>query len=305
MSTRRDFVRGALAGAVGLSLCSRAFGQAAESIVATRLSPTLVLLTGNGGNVAVVVGDAGLLMVDGGLPDRSGELAQSLAAVSSRPVTVLFNTHWHFDHVGSNERLGKAGARIVGHENTRKHLAAGATLEAMKMKFEPMPPHAVPAQTFTSRGSLAFGKETIEYIPVEPAHTDGDAFVFLPGQNVLHTGDLFFRDMYPFIDYSTGGWIGGMVAAADTMYKACDASTRIIPGHGPLSTRDDLKRSRDMLATVHERLAGLAKRGLSADEVVKQMPNKDFDGLWGKGFMNPETFARVAYTSLLRHNDRR
>jgi cyclase len=301
LHTRRQFLQTILTGAVGLTITWPVFGQDAPPITATKLTPTLVLFTGNGGNIALLLGTTGLMLIDGGLPDRTSELMKAIATVDARPVTTVFNTHWHYDHTGSNEQLGKSGARIVAHENTAKYLGRPMALEALNMTFEPLQPHGIPKETFSTRGALTFDKETVEYVHPGPAHTDGDAYVLIRSQNVLHTGDLLFAGFYPFIDYSTGGWIGGMIAATDQMYKACDASTRVIPGHGPLSTREDLKASHDMLVLVHERLSTYAKKGASVDEVVKAMPNKDLDPKWGKGFMNPENFVRIAYTGLLRH----
>jgi cyclase len=140
----------------------------------------------------------------------------------------------------------------------------------------------------------------VEFTPVPPAHTDGDAFLFFPEVNILHTGDLLFNGTYPLIDYSTGGWIGGMAAAGDRLLEIGDARTRIIPGHGPMATKEDLKASRDMLAAVHDRLEKFRKEGKSAKEVVAAAPTKDFDGRFGKG-MKPDQFVEIAYTGLLRH----
>lgn len=298
---RRDFVQTLLTGAVGLSITWPAYGQGASPITATKLTPALALLTGNGGNVLAVIGPDGLMLIDGGLPDRASEMLKAVAGVSTHPVTMLFNTHWHFDHTGINPLVGKAGATIMAHENTRKHLSTGVFMEALNMKIDAMAKPGLPTKTFSTRGKTTFGKEALEYVPVAPAHTDGDAYVFFPGSNVLHTGDLLFNNLFPFIDYSTGGWLGGMIAACDTLYKACDAQTRVVPGHGEPGTRDTIKSSQDMLTRVSDRLAPFVKKGASADEVVKAHPLKGFDASLGKGFMNQETFVRVAYTSLLRH----
>ena len=177
-------------------------------------------------------------------------------------------------------------------------------LEALNRAFEPLKPEGLPVEVFSKGGKMSFGKQKLEYVHVAPAHTDGDTYVFLPGPNVLHTGDLWFNGFYPVIDYSTGGWIGGMVAASDALLKVGDSRTRIIPGHGPLGTKDELKATREMLHTVQQRLEALSKQGKSVDEVLAAKPTKDLDDKWGKGFMNPETFVRVAYTSLSRHSQR-
>jgi cyclase len=305
LSNRRDFLRAVIGGAAGMTFAYRAYGQAApQPITATKLSADLAVLAGDGGNVAIVIGPDGLMMIDGGLPNRVADLQKAITEVDAHKVRVLFNTHWHFDHTGSNETLGAAGAKIIAHENTKKWLSQKVTMEAFNRTFEPLKPEGIPTEVFSKGGKMSFGKEKIEYVHVAPAHTDSDAYVFLPGPNVLHTGDLLFSGFYPVIDYSTGGWIGGMVAAADAMLKVGDNKTRVVPGHGPLGTKDELKASRDMMHTVHERLETLSKQGKSVDEVLAAKPTKDLDEKWGKGLMNPENFVRVAYTSLSRHSQK-
>ncbi len=301
-SNRRDFLRAVIGGAAGMSFAYSAFGQAAPPpITATKLSADLALLAGDGGNVAIVIGPDGLMMIDGGLPNRVAELQKAIAEVDSHKVQVLFNTHWHFDHTGSNETLGASGVKIIAHENTKKWLSQKVTLEALNRTFEPLKPEGLPVEVFAKGGKMTFGKEKIEYTHVAPAHTDSDTYVFLHGANVLHTGDLMFNGFYPVVDYSTGGWIGGMAAASDALLKVGDSKTRIIPGHGPMATKDDLKATRDMLHTVHERLEAFSKQGKSVDEVLAAQPTKDLDEKWGKGFMTPALFVRVAYTSISKH----
>ena len=299
---RRGFLRALLGAPAGLSLTLDAFGQGAAPIQAVKLSPKLALISGDGGNIAVVIAPDGLLMVDTGLAAQSAALLSAVAdQVDTHQVRTVFNTHWHPDHVGGNETLGKAGARIIAHENVKKRLSQKTTIEAANETVEPLKAEGLPVQTFTKPGILKFGAEKIEYTPVPTAHTDGDAYLFFPSVNVLHTGDLLFMGRYPFMDYSTGGWIGGLVAAADAMLKVGDAKTRIIPGHGALASKPDLKANRDMLATVHERLAAMAKEGKTADEAVAAAPTKDFDAKWASGRTNIENFVRGAYTGLLRH----
>jgi glyoxylase-like metal-dependent hydrolase (beta-lactamase superfamily II) len=301
--SRREFLQAVVAGAVGATFTYRtAFGQGAPPpITATKLSPSVVLLSGDGGNVALVLAPDGLMLVDGGLPERAADLLKAVTDVDAHKITTVFNTHWHFDHIGCNETLGKSGAKIIAHENVKKRLGMRVTMEALNRTFEPLKPEGQPSQTFAKNGKMTFGKESIEYAHVDPAHTDGDSYVFFPGPNVLHTGDLLFTGTYPVIDYSTGGWLGGMIAAADTMMKVGDANTKIIPGHGALSTRADLKASHDMMSGVRDRLAPLVKQGKSPDEVVASKPTKDLDEKWGKGFMTPDLFVRAAYVSLQRH----
>jgi cyclase len=303
-SNRRDFLQALVGGAAGVSFTYSVFGQAAQApppIKATKLTDDLAVLMGDGGNVAVVIAPDGLMMIDGGLPNRTQDMLKAVEEVDSHKVRILFNTHWHFDHVGCNEALGKSGARIIAHENVKKRLSVKVDSEALGRSFDPLKPEGLPAETFTKGGKLTFGKQKIDYSHFVDGHTDGDAYLFLPKANVLHTGDLLFSGMYPVIDYSTGGWIGGMASACDTMLKVGDAKTRVIPGHGALASKDDLRASRDMLHTVHERLAAMAKQGRTVDEVVASAPTKDLDEQWGKA--RPAAgFVKQAYNSLLHRN---
>ena len=298
--TRRSLLRG-LAGAASFAFTPSLFGQA-DTIQSTKLTDRLYVLMGDGGNVAVLVSPDGLFMVDGGLPDRAPGMLAAVAKVSKKPVVTLFDTHWHSDHVGSNVALGQKGAKIVAHDNVRTRLSSTQTIEAFNRKVDPLPAAGIPGVTFHDKGAIPFAGETIQYEPVAPAHTDGDTFLFFPNDNVLHTGDLLFNGFYPFIDYSTKGWLGGMIAAEDRLLTVGDAKTRIIPGHGALATRDDLKNSRDMLETVMNRFEPMVKAGKSVEEAVAAAPLKDLDALWGGGFMKPDAFVQVAYTSVLRHH---
>ncbi|HEX8312727.1 MAG TPA: MBL fold metallo-hydrolase, partial [Chthoniobacteraceae bacterium] len=251
--------------------------------------------------IALLAGDDGSLVVDSGLADLATGTAAELAKAG--PLALLVNTHWHFDHAGGNERLARAGARIVATENCRSRLASEQKVEALAMTFPPAAMSARPVVTFTQETTLHLNGERIRLVPIPPAHTDGDVFVRFETANVLHLGDTFFHGVYPFIDYSSGGWIGGMVAAVKTALTLTDATTKIIPGHGAVASQADLKGYLTFLETAHERLAKLKAAGKSADEAVAAAPFKDFDEKLGGGFLKPEQFARIAYEGLLRHRE--
>jgi cyclase len=300
---RREFLQAVLAAAVGSTVTYRAFAQQGTppAITATKLAPDLVLLAGDGGNMALVIGTDGLTLIDGGLPDRSADLLKAIADVDGHKVTTLFNTHWHYDHVGVNEALGQTGAKIIAHENTKKHLSVKTVFESANRTFDPLKPEGIPAETFTTGGMLTHGKQQLAYTHIPLAHTDGDAYVFFPALNILHTGDMLFNGTFPVIDYSTGGWIGGMASAAEAMGKVGDAQTRIIPGHGPMATKADLKTTHDMLATIHDRIAAMIKAGKPVEEAVAAKPTAEFDAMYGQGVRKPDAFVQVAYTSIIRH----
>lgn len=272
-------------------------------LVTTKLSDSLALLAGPGGNMAVLTGGTteGALLVDTGVHPTAPALARGAEAVAGKPVTTVINTHWHFDHTGGNEFFGRHGARLIAHDNVRARMGSDQLIEAFGYTFPPSPAAALPALTFPETLTLHHGSETIHLQHVAPAHTDGDVLVHFTRANVLHTGDLFFNGFYPFIDFSSRGWIGGMVAAADRALAMCDGQTRVIPGHGPLGAPADLKAARDMLATIQGRIEKLLDAGKSPDEVVAATPTRDLDERWGKGFFNGELFTRNATAGILRH----
>lgn len=308
-TNRRDFLRTLAGGAVGLSLGYSVLGQQAPPAVkATKLTDRITLLANDGGNVAVIAGDDGLMMIDGGFANRADELLKAVAGVDSHKVQVLFDTHWHFDHSGCNETLGASGAKIIGHVNTKKWLSQAVVSKALNQAqnapadraFGPLKPEGLPKQTFGKGGKMTFGKEKIEYTYFPLAHTDSDVYLFFPDANVLHTGDLFFNGFYPFIDYSTGGRISGMAAAASALLKVGDDQTKIIPGHGPMATKENVKASAEMLHTVQTRLEAMAKQGKTLDEVIAAAPTKDLDDKWGK-VLPPKVFLGMAYGSITEH----
>ncbi len=304
MSNRREFLSALVGGAAGLTFTYRALGQnPPPPMKVSKLTDRITLISGDGGNVAVVIGDDGLMMVDGGYAERASELLKNISEqVDTHKVRILFDTHWHLDHVGCNETLGAAGVKIMAHENVKKRVRVKTTMESMNRTFDPLKPEGFPTQEFSKGGKMTFGKEKIEYTHVPLAHTDGDSFLFFPEANIIHTGDLLFNGFYPVIDYSTGGWVGGMAHACSVLQLTGDTHTRVIPGHGPMATKDDLQATGIMLATITERLEKLVKEGKSADEAVAAAPTKEFDDKYGHGAFKPDVWTKIAYTSVVRHN---
>jgi cyclase len=298
--TRRAFVEALITGTAGLTITWPAFGQGRgpAPITVSKLTERIAALSGAGGNIGVLVGIDGVLMIDGGLANRAMDVVAAAAQISPRMVQALFNTHYHFDHVGSNEFLGMRGVRIVAHENVKKRLMTTFENPAMGRPMEALAPAGLPTETFARTGRLMFGAETLEYTHTPLAHTDGDAFVFFPAANVLHTGDLFWTGRYPVIDYSVGGSLAAMAATLEQMDKVGDANTRIIPGHGiPGATKAEMRQIREMWLAINQRLEEHARQGRSADEVVTAMPTRDFD--MRMGVANPEAFVRQAYGGVL------
>ena len=314
IDNRRDFLRALLGGAAGLSLTvtARAFGQAAVQgaapatpVTIKRLTGTIYVLSGAGGNVGLVISPEGGLMIDGGLPNRAGDVAKAVADVARKPVQVLFNTHYHGDHVGSNELLGKAKVRIIAHANVKKRLGERIESQAFGRTLEPLSAVGQPTETFPVGGRLTFGREVLQYTHVPLAHTDGDAFVYLATSNVLHTGDLLFIERYPVIDFTVGGSLAGMTSALDRLDRAVNVETQVIPGHGPVVTIKELRATRNIWAELNQRLEMMVKEGRSVDEVVKMAPTKDFDAKVGpQAAQTAEGFLRQAYGGIVARQKR-
>jgi cyclase len=300
-TTRRQFLQTAAGGAVAM----RAFAQVQQAtggIIATKLADNFTLLSGVGCNVLVVRSPEGLLMVDGGQPERAGALLDAVTQLAGNAsVRVLFNTHWHLEHTGANDRLGRAGTKIVANENTRLWMGRDILVEWQKNKiYPPRAKEARPTETFLAHESpkkMSFGNEQIQYGLLFQAHTDGDIYVFFPGPNILMAGDVVSVGSYPILDYSTGGWIGGMANASRDLLQLTDAQTRIIPGTGPIQTKADLQAQFDMLSAVRTRLANMMKQGLGAKDMVAAAPTKEFDAKWG----DPTLFVTNAYPGLWGH----
>jgi glyoxylase-like metal-dependent hydrolase (beta-lactamase superfamily II) len=237
-------------------------------------------------------------MIDGGTANRAGDLLAAIAGVDPRVIQILFNTHYHFDHVGSNDVLGARHVRIVAHENVKKRLAMTFDDPAMGRKMEALSPAGLPVETFSNGGKLDFGGEHIEYTHTPMAHTDGDAYFLLRSSNILHTGDLLWIGRYPVVDYTVGGSLGRMAESIGEMDALIGDDTRIIPGHGPASvTRSQMRQTREMWIEIDRRLGEHAKQGHSIDEVLAAAPTKDFDEKLGVRM--PATFLSQAYGGVL------
>ncbi len=299
-TNRRDALRLLTFGLGAGALTTRSFAQdAPPAIGAERLREGLTMVTGAGGNIVVCSGADGGLLVDSGLADQALRTAAKIAE-SAPYVALLVNTHWHFDHAGGNARFGGGGARIVASANCRRRLGSEQVIEAFGRELPASPKEALPTVTIESETALHANGQTVRLVPVPPAHTDGDVIVCFEEANLLHMGDLFFHGMFPFIDYSSGGNIPGMVAAAEKAIALVDADTVIVPGHGPVATPDDLKGYHAFLETMSGRLASCKERGLDAEAVVAEKPAQDYVAAMGGGFLDVDSFVKIAYESLLR-----
>ena len=271
-------------------------GAAVAAITTHKLRSNIAVLEGSGGNIAVLSGSDGKLLVDAGIAVSRKRISKALAEISPEPVTHLVNTHWHFDHADGNQWLGSAGAKIIAHENTKRHLAAIQRVEDWDYNFLPSPPEAIPAETIAAEGTMKLNKTSLALRHHKAAHTDSDISIAFGEANILHTGDTYWNGIYPFIDYSTGGSIDGMIAACEANLSLATAETIIIPGHGPpVSNRSELKQFRDMLASIRENVSELKRRGLTVTETITAKPTAAFDAKWGQFVIDPAFFTKLVY----------
>jgi glyoxylase-like metal-dependent hydrolase (beta-lactamase superfamily II) len=269
----------------------------ATAPVTTKLTDSLHLISGPGGNICVFTWPEGKLSIDSGVMGASDAILAQIDSLGQQPLRILINTHWHYDHTDGNEAFHKKGALIVAHENVRKRMSATQDIDFFNAHMPASPAAALPESTFVSDTKFNLGTEEIHVTHVPPAHTDGDSFIQFTNANVVHTGDIAFKGMYPFIDYSTGGRVDGMIAGVDKILTLCDGKTTIIPGHGPVMTAAELKQYRDMLADVAQRVRTLKKQGKSVAEIVAAKPSAKYDESH-KGVFTADHFATIVYSSL-------
>jgi cyclase len=297
---RRSFLKAAVAGAAGVSLSLRAFArQEQEAIVVVPLADNIVQITGAGGNVVAVTGSDGVLLVDSGLEERSKDLRKAVEKLpGGNHVQALINTHWHWDHTGGNERFGKDKVKIVAHENTKLWLGADFYCDWQDNRhYTPRPKAALPTETFYTSGKMTANGQDVVYGYLPRAHTDSDIYVFFPKANVLVAGGLVSVGSYPVLDYTTGGWIGGMDDASKALVGIANKDTRIVPGIGPVQTYADLQAQSAMLHTMHERLVDLVRKGIGTDDLAADPPTQEFNAKWG----DPHLFVANAYRGLWGH----
>lgn len=289
----------AAGGAVGTALGLPALhvrdvrAQAGSGVATQQLGDNLHVLTVGGSNVVAQTGSGGTVLVDGASAADSEALLDAVAGLPrSSPVAALFNTHWHPEQTGSNERLAAAGATIIAQENTRLWLSTDITWPWNGQRFEPLPMAAQPNQTFFDEGELDSG---IRYGYLRhAAHTDGDLYVHFPDENVLAVGGAASGAGWPLVDWWTGGWIGGVVGTMELLLALADAETRVVPAHGRVLTRSDLEAQFEMYNTIYARLAGLLNSGRGPDEAVDARPTEEYDAEMGPS----EEFVRRAFESL-------
>src|SRR5262245_52135470 len=267
--------------------------EAAKALQVHKLRGNVSVLEGSGGNIAVLTGVDGKVFIDAGITASRRRILEAANGLSQDPITHLINTHWHFDHTDGNAWLNGEGAAIIAHENTHKHLLAVQRVEDWDFNFPSSPLAAVPSEILSSEKTLKLNGSTIVLKPYEPAHTDSDISATFSEADILHTGDTYWNGVYPFIDYSTGGSIEGMIKATEANLAATTDKTIVIPGHGkPASNRAELAAYRDMLVAIHDNVAKLKRQGRSLEETIAANPTAAYDAKWGQFVITPAFFIR-------------
>jgi glyoxylase-like metal-dependent hydrolase (beta-lactamase superfamily II) len=262
------------------------------------VTDNIYMLMGNGGNIGVMIGEDGTFAIDDQYAPATPAILKAIESINASTPAFLINTHFHGDHTGGNENMGNQGALIMAHDNVRERLASGYEIPAFQMKVEPGRKAALPVVTFDHELGLHINGDHVRAYHVANAHTDGDSFIKFLKANVVHTGDIFFNGFFPFIDVKHGGSLKGTIDAVDVILAQVDDNTKIMPGHGPLATKADLQRYRDMLATAYERLSALKQGGKTMTQAQAVKPLADLDADWGGVMFNSTVWIGLIYAGL-------
>ncbi len=301
MHSRRGFLQAAALSSAGALLAPALPALAREKkakLAAQELGGNLALITGAGANVVAFGSPGGALLFDGGEREQAKALLKlALSSVDAKRAHTLVNTHWHPEQTGLNETLGKQGARILAHENTRLWLTRRIEVPWRDEPHPAFPKVAQPNKSFYTTETLDFGGERIAFGHLGQAHTDGDLYAYLPRANVLIAGGVVSSAGWPLMDWRTGGWIGGLVGAYDRLLKIADERTRVIGADGPIVGRKELQAYRDMYFTIFDRLVKQLVKGMGPDEAHASGPAKEFEAEWG----DSEAFVLASFRSLWGH----
>jgi len=266
--------------------------------IATTLSPTVTMIKGKGGNIAVSAGEDGVFIIDDQYKALTDQLLAAISKISDQPIRFVINTHYHGDHVGGNEAIGQAGAVIIAHDNIRTRMSADMFNNFWGETTPAWPKDSLPVVTFNDKVTLHFNGEPVTVTHVPHGHTDGDAIVFFPVSNVLHMGDIYFNGLYPFIDLDGGGSIQGMIAAVELGMEIANDETQVIPGHGPMSDRQGLAAYLAFLTKARDNVQAMIDQGMDLQQVIAAKPTAAWDESLGKVWITPEQLAIFIYNSL-------
>ena len=302
-SVMTNKAKGTLAAAGFAALASLLAGSLAAQdkpveYIPTKLSDTVTMVKGQGGNIAVSAGEDGVFIIDDQLKPLTDQLLAAVRKIDDRPIRFVINTHYHGDHVGGNETLGKAGSVIIAHDNIRRRMSTDQFNHFFNDTTPAYPAESLPVVTFNDRVSLHLNGESVAVHHVPRGHTDGDSIVHFPISNVLHMGDIFFKGLYPYIDLDGGGTIQGMIGAVELALSLADEQTRIIPGHGTLSNRAELQDYHDFLAKARANVQAQIDQGRNLEQAIAARPTGEWDETLGGVWIKPEQFVTFIFNSL-------
>ncbi|MBL4679570.1 MAG: MBL fold metallo-hydrolase [Pseudomonadales bacterium] len=268
------------------------------SFKSTPLTDNIFMLQGNGGNLGLITGKDGLLLIDADYKVMSDALKTELAKHGGvEKLNYLINTHWHGDHTQGNHALGHH-AQIVAHDNVRKRLATTQEIKLFKAVSKPYPKHALPSITYETRMSLHVNDEELKIVHFPGGHTDGDSVIFFEKSNIVHMGDLFFMGFFPFVDVENGGNVLTLAKNVKTILGMIDDKTNIIPGHGPLSNKADLQAFHDMLIDTSAEVKAMMDKGLSLEKIQAQGLSAKWKSWAAKSFLPAKVWIGIVYNSL-------
>ena len=267
----------------------------AVKIKTKKLSESIYMLEGSGGNIGVCIGEDGTFIIDDQFAPLTEKITAAIGKITPKPVQFLINTHWHFDHTDGNENFGSAGAIIVSHQNSRKRMARDEVVALVGTEQKAYSRDGLPKITFKESMSFHYNGETINIFHIGPAHTDGDAIVHFVESNVLHMGDVFVRYVFPFIDEPNGGNINGMIKTLDKAAELANNQTQIIPGHGQVSNKKDLLDYRKMLVTIRDRIKIQIEKDKTLKQIIASNPTQGYEG---SDFVAKDDFVKIVYDSI-------
>jgi cyclase len=274
------FQTGLIATSMAMTIVAPTLAEDEVKITVQKLSNTIAVLYGKGGNIGVSAGPDGVYIIDDQYAEMSDKIRAAIAGLSNKPVSYIINTHWHGDHIGGNENFGTTGSVIIAHDNVRKRMLTGGFVKAAGKVMPPAPKVALPVITFNDSLTLNLNGEEARLLHVKAAHTDGDSMVFFPASNIVHMGDTFFYNSFPFIDRDSGGSINGIIAATEMVLAKVDDKTQIIPGHGPVTDKAGLESYRTMCIAMREKIATMKQSGMSLEDVIAAEPTAAFAEKW-------------------------
>lgn len=268
---------------------------AANPITTHPVRGNVSMLDGSGGQITVLSGPEGLLLVDGGIAVSQAKIEAALHAINSGAIRFMILTHWHWDHADGDGWIRRKGATIIADEVAVERLTQTNRVVEWEHTFTPIPTADLPNEIITADRTMAFAGDTLRIRRYRAGHTDGDISVYFEKADVLSTGDTFWNGVYPFIDYVTGGSIDGAIEAANENLAMAKPTTLMVPGHGPIGNHAQLVAFRDMLVTIRSNVALLKAQGLSADQVVAARPTAAYDAQWGQSVIDGALFTRLVY----------